>query len=587
MAAETVKEFLAKIGFSVDEASERKFNTSLVGAVTSANLLANAIEKMAGVVATKVAEAADNFEKLYYQAKNVGAAANEIKAFQLAIQQWGGSFEGAGRALDSFGDKFRNLKPAADAFLRGTLGIQTSINGVKRSTTDVFFDAAKVLATKPPWMQKMFSDTFGVDMETLRAAERTGAEADYEKYLKSQQTAGIDPRAYEKMAEYERAVRDMWNRIGIIADGAEVKLGEAMVGPMEKFGAWLAENEPAIDRGIGQITDAVGKMTAAFEDDFTKVHWADDTNQILSFAHGVAQFVDSIHGFVVSMEDLNERSKSWWITRFLNGLAGGVSLAPTPPDEQATGAGIGGWWRRNMPGWLGGGPAASGGGNRGKGPINVNAAYDLIKKAGGTDEEARVLAAISQPESGGNPGSHNTKGMDDSYGLWQINMLGNLGPARLAHFGLKSDEDLYDPATNARVALQMHRESKGGGYDDWSTYRSGAYQQYLPLKRPFAPPGMFRPASAAHPDGEVFDPGTGRVIYPAPVPYVAPTQDPNAAALARASQIDTSKTVTVGATTNTIHVYGAGDPHAAAAMVGLHLDRNAHDLTSNLQGAVQ
>jgi hypothetical protein len=77
------------------------------------------------------------------------------------------------------------------------------------------------------------------------------------------------------------------------------------------------------------------------------------------------------------------------------------------------------------------------------------------------------------------------------------------------------------------------------------------------------------------------------LYYATPVPYVAPTEDPNAAALGRASQIDTSKTITVGGVTNTVRVYGSGDPHAAAAMVGMHLDRNSADMARNLEGSMQ
>lgn len=130
------------------------------------------------------------------------------------------------------------------------------------------------------------------------------------------------------------------------------------------------------------------------------------------------------------------------------------------------------------------GGGGGGGGQPGKGEYNVAKAYDLIKAAGGTDEEARTLAAISQPESGGNPRAHNTNAStgDNSYGLWQINMLGAMGPERRRKFGLKSNEDLFDPATNARVALQMHRER--GGYGDWTTYTSGKYRRYLSRSDP-------------------------------------------------------------------------------------------------------
>ncbi len=105
---------------------------------------------------------------------------------------------------------------------------------------------------------------------------------------------------------------------------------------------------------------------------------------------------------------------------------------------------------------------------------------DLIKKAGGTDEEAKTMAAIALAESSGVPTITNMKAPDKSYGLWQINMLGDMGPQRLAKFGLKSNEDLLDPETNARVALALKRARNG--YQDWTTYTSGAHRKHLPAE---------------------------------------------------------------------------------------------------------
>lgn len=82
-------------------------------------------------------------------------------------------------------------------------------------------------------------------------------------------------------------------------------------------------------------------------------------------------------------------------------------------------------------------------------------------------------------ESGGNARAHNPNAStgDNSYGLFQINMLGSLGPARMRQFGLSSNEDLFDPTTNAQVAFRM----SGGGRDwsPWSAYKNGAYRKYL------------------------------------------------------------------------------------------------------------
>lgn len=88
----------------------------------------------------------------------------------------------------------------------------------------------------------------------------------------------------------------------------------------------------------------------------------------------------------------------------------------------------------------------------------------------------QVMAAIAMAESGGNPRAHNAIPPDNSYGLWQINMLGSMGPARRKQYGISSNDQLYDPATNARAAAKI---LSGQGPGAWSTYTSGAYKKYL------------------------------------------------------------------------------------------------------------
>lgn len=115
----------------------------------------------------------------------------------------------------------------------------------------------------------------------------------------------------------------------------------------------------------------------------------------------------------------------------------------------------------------------------GKGRYSTSQMAALIRQVGGSPEEAQMLAAIASGESGGNPLAHNpnAKTGDNSFGLWQINMLGNLEGERLKKFGLKSKEELFDPQVNARVALQMARER--GGYNDWSVYKNGLHKKYM------------------------------------------------------------------------------------------------------------
>lgn len=73
-------------------------------------------------------------------------------------------------------------------------------------------------------------------------------------------------------------------------------------------------------------------------------------------------------------------------------------------------------------------------------------------------------------ESHGNTFDHNTnaKTGDNSYGLFQVNMLGEMGVKRKVWLKLDSYSQLFDPITNARVAYKL---SKGGtDFSDWPSY---------------------------------------------------------------------------------------------------------------------
>lgn len=75
--------------------------------------------------------------------------------------------------------------------------------------------------------------------------------------------------------------------------------------------------------------------------------------------------------------------------------------------------------------------------------------------------------AIAMKESNGRPMAHNRNSNtgDNSYGIFQINMIGSLGPDRLEKFNLDKNSDLFDPVTSAEIAFFM---SNGG--QDWSAW---------------------------------------------------------------------------------------------------------------------
>lgn len=104
-------------------------------------------------------------------------------------------------------------------------------------------------------------------------------------------------------------------------------------------------------------------------------------------------------------------------------------------------------------------------------PATGGQLVNWLKQAGFQGEELRKAWAVAMRESNGRPGAFNGNAAtgDKSYGLFQINMLGSMGAARMKQFGLKSEQDLLDPLVNAKAAYQMSR----GGWSAWDIDPTG------------------------------------------------------------------------------------------------------------------
>jgi len=93
---------------------------------------------------------------------------------------------------------------------------------------------------------------------------------------------------------------------------------------------------------------------------------------------------------------------------------------------------------------------------------------ELLVTVGFEGKALRTAWAIAKRESNGRPMAYNgnRKTGDSSYGIFQINMLGDLGVDRKEKFNLKSNVLLFDPVINAEITYYM---TNGG--TDWSSWK--------------------------------------------------------------------------------------------------------------------
>jgi hypothetical protein len=105
---------------------------------------------------------------------------------------------------------------------------------------------------------------------------------------------------------------------------------------------------------------------------------------------------------------------------------------------------------------------------------------DLLWAVGFEGSALKTAWAVAKVESNGRPLAFNgnKKTGDNSYGIFQINMLGELGVKRKEKFDLQSTKDLFDPVTNAEITYYM---SNGG--TNWAAWSNSTQKAKEVVKK--------------------------------------------------------------------------------------------------------
>ena len=104
---------------------------------------------------------------------------------------------------------------------------------------------------------------------------------------------------------------------------------------------------------------------------------------------------------------------------------------------------------------------------------------ELLAAVGFEGKALKTAWAIAKTESSGRPLAYNgnRKTGDSSYGIFQINMLGDLGIARKEKFDLRSNILLFDPVINAEITYYM--TNGGTNWSAWKGLTQRAKEFYL------------------------------------------------------------------------------------------------------------
>ena len=246
--AAVLRDFLVRLGFKVDTASQSRFTAGVAAATKAVARLGAVAIATAATVAAATAKMTGALDDLYYASRRTGASANNIKAFGYAVSQMGGDADSAAASLEAFA---RNLRSSPGYFgMLEKLGVQAKdAGGNLRDTVDVLGDVGKRLAAMPYYQANAYAQALGIDERTLMAM-REGVGEFSDEYRRILEATGTD---LDKSAKDAHDAMRAWRTFSAVSGLVLSRLGKAILSALQPAMSWFNNNAGKIIQIFGML----------------------------------------------------------------------------------------------------------------------------------------------------------------------------------------------------------------------------------------------------------------------------------------------------------------------------------------------
>lgn len=323
MNAETIKDFLVSLGFSVDDAGAKKFGSVLAGTTANVIKMGLAVEEAALSVVAFTAKIASGLDNLYWASQRTGATVQGIQSIGYAVSQVGGSVDAARSSLESLSRFIRN-NPGAEGFLN-RLGVQTrDASGNMRDMAAIFTGVGQKLSSMPYYRANQYAQMLGIDENTLMAMRRGVGQfsAQYSEMVKA---IGFNAdQAALSSNRFITSLKSLGEMAGMARDKIGSNLADGLAGQIDNLRKKIIENFPKIEvtitkviKGIFWLGEIVGRVAFRIVDGVGDIiEWWGKLDA------ETKTLIEVIGGLVVAMRILNS---TFWMSPI--GLITGLIVA--------------------------------------------------------------------------------------------------------------------------------------------------------------------------------------------------------------------------------------------------------------------
>ncbi|HBB3743037.1 TPA: lytic transglycosylase catalytic [Escherichia coli] len=323
MNAETIKDFLVSLGFSVDDAGAKKFGSVLADTTANVIKMGLAVEGAALSVVAFTAKIASGLDNLYWASQRTGATVQGIQSIGYAVSQVGGSVDAARSSLEKLSRFIRN-NPGAEGFLN-RLGVQTrDASGNMRDMAAIFTGVGQKLSGMPYYRANQYAQMLGIDENTLMAMRRGVGQfsAQYSEMVKA---IGFNAdQAALSSNRFMTSLKSLGEMAGMARDKIGSNLADGLAGQIDNLRKKIIENFPKIEvtitkviKGILWLGEIVGRVAFRIVDGVGDIiEWWGKLDA------ETKTLIEVIGGLVVAMRILNS---TFWMSPI--GLITGLIVA--------------------------------------------------------------------------------------------------------------------------------------------------------------------------------------------------------------------------------------------------------------------
>lgn len=228
MNGDTIRDFMVALGFSTDNVGAKRMGDTLEGVEKKAKTLNTVLLGLATGAVIAVTKTASELDKLYYSSQRIGASASNIRGFEAALTQMGGSASNALQTLESLAQKIRQ-SPGYEGMVNN-LGVSTrDQNGAMRDRVEVMKDMSKTLAGMDYYQANAYGSAMGIDETTLMAMRDPAFLQNMEKYQKLQKEMGMSDDLAKSGKDFMVQFRDVTMTTKALAEVILMTAGKALI----------------------------------------------------------------------------------------------------------------------------------------------------------------------------------------------------------------------------------------------------------------------------------------------------------------------------------------------------------------------